>query len=351
MNIRKLAQQVGLSKSAVSLALRNDPSIPKKTQERVRQAADRHGYKLNAKLSEVMGSLARRQSEVFNAPIALLSSWPVAMAWKSGSSFLQRSYQGASTRAEQLGYSLQEFWLGEPGMTPARMQGILAARGIEGVLVFSYEKVPAEIDLDLSGFSAVVIGRALVRPRIYSVDIDHYHGFFIAWKEVMRRGYRRPALLLSVDLDERTEHSWSAAFRYAVGELKRSDRLPVLLTEKTGPKELRAWMKRHRPDVLLVGDARIIDLFRRSGYSLPGSVPAAVLFQTEDSKGFAGIDGGDEQIGARAIELLADQLRNHCHGLPTTPETVLLDGIWCDGPSLPLRAPEQKENSRSLAAR
>jgi DNA-binding LacI/PurR family transcriptional regulator len=336
MNIRKLAALVGLSKSAVSLALRDDPSIPSETRQKVKQAAVVHGYRPNQRLSELMGSLARRERKESGSTLALLSMWPEPKVWaRHPSSFLRRCHAGCVARAGELGFNLEEFWLGEPGMTPARMDSILKARGIEGVLIFSYPKAPATLKMDHSERAAVVIGRALIEPRVYAVDIDHFHGFFVAWNEILRRGYRRPALVLTKDLDERTEHAWSSAFGYAAATLKRSQRVPVLSAEDLAPSRLSAWIKRHRPDVLLSGVAKLPRLLERAGIAVPDEVALVALFWETWMPDLAAIDGCDERVGARAVELLAGHLRIHRLGLPVTPETLLLDGVWREGPSLP----------------
>jgi DNA-binding LacI/PurR family transcriptional regulator len=338
MNIRKLAELVGISKSAVSLALRDDPSIPVKTRERVKRAADLHGYRPNPRIAEVMGSLARRERKEYGATLALLSMWSQPRIWTTHrSSFLRRCHAGCVARASELGFKLEEFWMGEPGMTPARMDGILKARGIEGVLIFSYPEAPAVLKMDNSERAAVVIGRALIEPRVYAVDIDHFHGFFVAWNEILRRGYRRPALVLARDMDERTDHAWSSAFSYASGRLKKSQRLPVLYADGFAPSRLRAWIKHHQPDVILSGAADFQLSLERAGFAIPGDISLVALFWEGHMKDLAAVDGCDERIGARAVELLAGHLRNHRLGLPATPETLLLDGIWREGPSLPWR--------------
>ncbi|TVP79102.1 MAG: LacI family DNA-binding transcriptional regulator, partial [Puniceicoccaceae bacterium] len=52
--MRDIAALVGLSKNAVSLALRNDPQIPIATRERVQAAARTLGYTRNPVLGEIM---------------------------------------------------------------------------------------------------------------------------------------------------------------------------------------------------------------------------------------------------------------------------------------------------------
>ena len=42
--VRQLAELAGVSRTTISLALRNHPSISLKTRERIQQLADEHGY-------------------------------------------------------------------------------------------------------------------------------------------------------------------------------------------------------------------------------------------------------------------------------------------------------------------
>ncbi len=52
---KHIAEAAGVSKSAVSLALRNHPSLPRATRERIRRLADRMGYYPDPALSALMG--------------------------------------------------------------------------------------------------------------------------------------------------------------------------------------------------------------------------------------------------------------------------------------------------------
>lgn len=337
MNIRTLARKAGLSKSAVSLALRNHPSIPARTRDKVKRIAAAAGYSLNPKISAVLSAIARRTTFEINAPIAVLSEWPCRSMWNEPNSHLERFYCGCATRAAELGYKLEEFWLGAPRMTKPRMEQILRARGIEGVLVFNYTSAPATLDMDLSSYASAVIGRALVQPRLYAVDYDHYQGMFLALEKVAERGYRRPALLLTQDGHERTMHSWAAAYQFAVSKKPRAEQIPVWIGMEQNVSGLRKWFRRYRPDALLVNDECALEHIRQLGDTIPEGIGVATLFWRNDGQGLAGIDARDEIIGARAIELIAEQIRNNHLALPDTPESVLFDGVWRDGPSLPVR--------------
>jgi LacI family transcriptional regulator len=334
-NLREIAQRVGFSKSTVSLALLNHPSIPSVTRERIKKMARRLHYMPNQKVSMIMSAISRHTTTKINAPIALLSMWPARNIWKDPTHNLRRFYEGCTSRAAEFGYKIEEFWLNSPGMTPTRMQNILSARGIECILVFCYPTAPARVELDLEPFASVALGRAIVSPRIYSVDHDHHQGLLLALDMVAKRGYGRPGLVISHDAHERTMHCWAAAFRFAMSLLDKQDQIPPWIQDDSDLVGLEKWAQRYRPDVLLINDNRTIQLVRSSKSELIRRMKFASLFLCRSSDGIAGIDTLDERQGARAIELLVEQVRNNRRGLPNAPETVLLDGIWRDGDSLP----------------
>jgi len=49
-------------------------------------------------------------------------------------------------KANELGFNLEHFWLGEPGLTHGRLSRILYSRGINGVIIASHAR---EIDVEL----------------------------------------------------------------------------------------------------------------------------------------------------------------------------------------------------------
>ncbi|WP_438481383.1 LacI family DNA-binding transcriptional regulator [Oleiharenicola lentus] len=337
MNIREIARKVGLSKSTVSLALRDHPSIPPVTRKRIKALAKKLGYQPDPTIAKVMGAIAKRAAGEVTAPLVLLSDWPASQYWLNPDVGLRRFHRGLTSRAMELGYRLEEFWIRAPGMLPRRVEQILDARGTQGIVVLNYPEAPAKLPLDLSPYACVVIGRALVQPRLYAVDHDHHQGLFECLKQVSDRGYRRPGLVLTADAHERTMHCWAAAYQFFLSHLPRRDQIPFLLIAPDEVQELKKWVKAYRPDVILSADFTMARLLEKAGFAVPGDVSLATLFWREEDKAVAGIDTQDEAQSARAIDLLIEQMRRNQHGIPHKPETVLFDGFWRDGPSLPTR--------------
>src|SRR5437773_6037816 len=118
-SLRRLADRLGLSVAAVSMALRGHPRISAATAARVQALAHKLGYRTNPLLRSVMSHV--RSGGVRNV-------WQnVAFVWLEASPevartglFEQQTIRSIRRRADQLGLHLDEFFLAQPGMNPRR---------------------------------------------------------------------------------------------------------------------------------------------------------------------------------------------------------------------------------------
>ena len=133
--VRQLAELAGVSRTTVSLALRNHPSISLPTRERIRVLADTHGYVLDPLYARLMGQLRVRRADRPTEKLAFLTSWPERDEWYQKAYNDRNYYKGACERAAKLGYEIEVFWAKEPGMTARRLSKILHTRSIRGVII------------------------------------------------------------------------------------------------------------------------------------------------------------------------------------------------------------------------
>jgi LacI family transcriptional regulator len=132
-----VAEAAGVHNTTVSLALRNNPSLPAKTRERIQAIAAALGYRpdpaLRALASYRRGISGPRQVET----LAFVTATDTRHGWRDDA-LLRTYFEGASARAEELGFRLEPFWLREPGLTPLRLSRILDHRGIHAVLLATH---------------------------------------------------------------------------------------------------------------------------------------------------------------------------------------------------------------------
>lgn len=91
---------------------------------------------------------------------------------------------------------------------------------------------------------------------------------------------------------------------------------------------VRAYLKQHRPDVLLLQDYAIYLHLLEMGVHIPGEVGAALIYMPFDGKDsggrhLAGLRSASSDIGQEAVRLLDQSLREGNRGLGDIREVLL----------------------------
>ncbi|MBC7365378.1 MAG: LacI family DNA-binding transcriptional regulator [Undibacterium sp.] len=332
--IRDLAAHLGISHTTVSLALRHDPRIPPATRARVQKAARALGYRADAVVSSLMARLRTLRTKPVQAALGFITAWPTRHGWRQAS-ILQRFHLGAPRRARALGYTLDEFWLTEPGMTGDRMSRILCARGIRGLILHSLPAAGGTLKLDWKHFACVTKGLTVVQPHAHRVVSSHYEDMQLVLHRLAARRYRRIGLVLSETLSVRVDRAWLAAFLLQQNETPASDRLPALIT-RTDDEEAHfiEWFSAFRPEVILFSDQPIPTWVQRLKLNVPADVGLVHLDWSRDVAPLAGLDSDPETIGMAATDLLVGQLQANEFGTPKHEKIVAVRGRWVPGGSV-----------------
>jgi len=342
MNIRQLAKLCGVSRTTVSLALREDMSISASTRARIQALAAKLGYHPDPDIALQMSRIARRGRKVRVSTLGLLSPWPEQRAWQNNW-ILEQYHDGIIDQATDLGYRVEEFWLRAPGMNCARLVRILRYRGIHGVVVLNHPESTAAGSLDLSGLAAVALGRTLAQPGVPAVDHDHFGGMRQALSHLNNRGYRRIGLALFDDWQERirTGHQWEAAFALHQAGIARGDRLPVFVGLRSETVAFARWFEKHRPEAVLCDYPWARELLLSKGVAVPRTTGFACLMWRDASDGCAGIDMNCVEAGRIATALLHAKLSLKARPRDLAPasgslalQVTLVSGLWRDEPSL-----------------
>lgn len=339
MNLRHLARLADLSPSAVSLALRDSPKVSTATKKRVRQLAEKFGYRPDATVVAMMSHLRRPRAIRQSACFGVISFYDSLRPWES-SRHQARIFAGMTQRALELGYRLEPIWLREPGMTFARMGDILATRGIEGLLCFGSPDFQQEFPRELGRCAVVTVGLS-IRPPMHRVTSHFYNDTLAALNRAHELGYRRPGLVLGTYEETRSALAHSSAYLgWCEHHLGAGAALPILRVSKVEARSLAAWLEAHAPDVLLfvhlpeaLLQLRVVLREIRPRLSRPLGI--AVLSHVVDGTGFSGLQQNQHLIGAWAVELLAARIANRDLGLPANPRIEMVESEWIEGDSLP----------------
>ena len=331
--LRQLAEKAGLSTAAVSMALRDHPSIPERTCARIKRLAAAAGYRPDPEIGKLMAYLRQRREVRTTAVLGLLTMFPEAQPWRDNP-FLRRTVAGAGDRAQQLGYQLADFWLSEPGMTPDRLRRILHARGIEGVLILGTPTWVEKIDFDFTRFSCAVMGYS-VRARMHRASPHQYKDFLLLMRHLSRLAYRRVGLILTEDSDSRTLQHYSSAFLRTQWALPADQQVPLCVRPSIDFEVFREWFLANEPDVVIAHAPRApvyLEWLSRLGRAVPEQCGFASL-DVDPALSFtcSGILQDNEKVAAAAVDLVVSQIQRRERGLPDQPKTVLIEGTWVDG--------------------
>jgi LacI family transcriptional regulator len=332
--LNTLAAELGVSATAVSLALRGRPGVSEKLRETILAAAKRHGYTPNVVAAELMAMVrAGRHRKHTGNLIAYVNTLPSAKELNSIPTF-QNFFHGAVERGSDFGYRVERFDAHSPGMTGARLTQILKARGVRGVLVGARWYDDKEIDLDWAAFSVVLVGESEYGPNVYRVCNHHIHSTATCLKKLAERGYRR----IGVALWERYESSRNYDLSLGVEQFRRINKSNVhaecLLYKEWDEKAFVTWMDENRLDAIISLEpeaAHVMERLRKAR----GQAPAYAILDVRPGSDWSGINQHSKQIGAAAMDLLRNLLLSGERGLVLEPRIMLIEGAWVDGATAP----------------
>jgi len=333
--MQDIADKAGVSRAAVSLALRNHPSLPGQTRQRIKNLAREMGYRPNPLVSALMAyQRSRRSIQPVAETIAFVAKFARSDPWQTYIS--PDLITGAAAAAERQGYRLEQFWIGDLEMSSDRFWKMLYQRGIHGMILAPLPAAHGYLDFRWSKFCAVTIGYSLVRPRLHRVSTDRYKAMLMAIRELKRMGYRRLGLALDINQDSRVDHQWAAAFNWQQKQAKTTEQTELFLmpSQQWTEPNFAAWFKKNRPEVVLSYDPAVIAWMEKLGKNVPQDAGFVHLWNPDDSGRYAGIYHAPPAIGEAAANFLIGLLqRNEC-GVPKAPQTLLLNAIWIKGASL-----------------
>jgi LacI family transcriptional regulator len=327
--IKELAKAAGLSASGTSYALRGNSRISPETVARVRRLAEELGYKPDLRVASVMARIrsTRQKRDRETLAFVWVSTPPPAQLPSYHEHYLKTIVAGARRRADQLGCTLAEFRLDEPGMTPARLAQVLRTRAITGV-VFSpaMRDLAVAIDWKWEEFASAVIGNTEWSPALHRAGHHHYRSMWRTLERLRGEGFKRPAALLSRSIQQRVHGVHQAAFQVNHPAPAEAPELTQFGTPDDHAA-LKPWPRRLAPDALIVG----WPVDRATERALRRLVPTAQRMVTLDwqpAGALPGIDVCNDEIAASAVDVVVAQLHRNERGVPPHPTSLLLDGVW-----------------------
>ena len=330
--LKHIAAQLDLSVAAVSMALRDHPSLPAATIARVKRAALKLNYTPNPAGSALAAYRQQLRVRRDFSVIALVSHWPTRDDWLQRPS-AQRLLAGATARARAYGYELQHFWAREEGMTPARFSSVLTSRGIRGLILAPLEHPNSRLDLDWEKFSTVTIERPVRYAHFHHVLPNYSADVRLAGIRLRERGYTRIGLVIEANLAERVAHQWEATHAFEQSRTgPASAAIPTLIVSGPQPAAtIGAWLRTHRPDAVISRCNDVLAAAAAVKLRVPRDLGYASLNVLDDTPGVSGILQHRDVMGAAAVDALHGLLHRNHRGPHAVAQGTQIDGSWHEG--------------------
>ncbi len=331
-----LARELGVSKNTVSLALRHDPQIPAATRERVQAAAKRLGYALNPVVSHLMAQLRQSHTGAPRHTLALLNANRDKDAFRAHPT-VPAYVEGVRRRAAQQGYGVDTFWLHDPQLDGPRLNRILRARGIRGVVVVGMmeeNRLPERFAATWRQHACVVTGLRTHEPTLSFCCVDHHALVLQAVERVLALGYRRPALVIDGRIDRLVEGRFSSGMWVGQQALPPEHRVPPFLEVEAAqatPGLFYDWLAEARPDVVFTLYNVVRRWIEARGLRVPRDLGLVQLERRREPRDWAGMDQHNDRTGEAAVDMVISLLHRQELGIPEYPRATLVGSSWVDG--------------------
>ncbi len=339
-----IAAKAGVHVTTVSLALRDHPSIPPSTRARIRAVAKEFGYQRDPLLDALNFHRARQTQQARTVNSAFVVHAGTTRLF-SGAHYQPLVYAGAKAAAEARGHTLDIFVVGQGHLAPARLNTILTARGITGVLLSTFEIDIDQLDLDWNQFCAVKIECLHLTPHLDAVSNDQLQVARLAMRRLRKLGYRRIGLATAREDQTRLAESFGMGVLIEQASLPEAECVPPLIFSLAEvpmlPRIIPEWMRANKVDVVISNWNELFDTFATAGVRLPDDVAFASLDVPPSMPHVAGVVQNHRLVGQRAMEQLAIMTDAYQRGVPTAQTVTYIPGYWQDGVTAPSRPHRQ----------
>ncbi len=326
-----LARLLGVSPSTVSRALKSDPRISAELRMKVAEAAATTGYRPNPMVSALMSSRRRKNGGDEVGTIALVTDYHGEDDWRS-KDVCGWEHEGVLMRAKETGFRVEEFPMADFSHDYGRLGKVLVSRGIRGVLLgFSRErKITGLEGLELDFFSIAGLSTYYREMPVNRANFHGFHNIGLAMDELRAAGRRRIGLVVPEMNNRVSGFLWSgAALDWQRRITPGKGCVPFLPPAGREMSDFPSWIKREKPDSLLVYKLPVKSWLARMGLRVPEDLHVSYLYRSSrEMAEWPGIDGNLQMVGAAALDLVIEGLHTNRMGLPLHPKEVLIKGIW-----------------------
>lgn len=337
VTLSDIASKTGLSKGAVSFALRNSKMVSEKTRAKVLSAAKKLGYERSALVSSVMSSIKRGGG--FLESVALLNANEDEYILSKHPT-LSKYCIGIKEEAKLLGYSVNEIWLRDPRLEISKLMRAFRSRSIRGGIVIGHflgEVFKPKYSPIWENFSFVSIGVKSSESPLELVSTDHYAVTSEALSKCLKLGFTRPGLVMEKIIDEYVDGRFIAGYLRMQLDMPEQNRIPPFtasMREPGYPKKFSEWIMRYKPDALLYLRNSLREIFLDLPAKTKRNIRLVQLERRSDATDWIGMEQNNDAVGRVAMRRLADMLNKEPGHIGENADLVTLVSPKWFGPNL-----------------
>lgn len=340
VTMKEVAVKAGVHQTTVSLALRDHPRLPVATRQKIRELAERMGYRPDPLLGAFNFHRNVHHAEKGRAVIGFILD---AQARRC---FSQQAghpvvVEAARRTAKERGYSLELFLL-DPKVTGVKRLGqILLARGIEAVVISTFEFATKRLELPWDHLSAVKIESRHLWPPLPVVTNDQYQVARMGVQKLRELGYHRVGLVAAAEAERRLGDAFRMGLTIEEARVASRHRVPPLLLTDSGrgdaAEAVARWIREYRVEAVASNLNEVTGYLKVAGLSVPQDIAFCSLDLPLNRPDWAGVVQNHGLVGQRAVEQVLSLLYTHQRGIPQVPSATFIPGYWRDGESAPGR--------------
>jgi len=331
---RAIARRAKVSTFTVSLALRNHSRVAPATRQKIQRIADRMGYVPNAALASVMAQIRASGRTRYHATLAYVD----AAASVQRDYYAFQTYKaGVIDRAHQLGYEINSFVVDDLVNPPRKIERILLARGIRGVVLMwpHHQGIPPAWRKLWEKRSCVFLAARPEYPALPVAMSDHFHVGALAYQKAFAAGHRKISVVLDKWLHSVTEGRFMGGVFSQRELLHPTGKVPMLRIGEDDESLFLSWYRRYQPQCIITMSYAIWRYLENAGERIPSDV--SLVYWDVDPHAYgrwAGPEQHPTPIANSAVDLLVAHM-HHNNIMADIPQTCLLtEPVWHDGASL-----------------
>lgn len=338
VTIRQVAQEAAVSSATVSMVLKGDQRISENTQQRVMRAVEKLGYRPDPALSALAAYRHHQRHKQNYDVIGFIDTFE-DFAPQGGRTWFADYLSGLRNQCERYGYVFESYSASQGNTTKHRqLTRKLYNRGIRGIVIGPFKDQTTALDLDWSKFSVVATSVSNESSGLPYAAHDFLRSFALVGKKLLELGYQRIAFVQPIDIEERLDYRWVAAYlRETYRHRENAERfLPPWLMDPIENhhdySKFAQWIDQNQPDVIITSRHTLFaQWFKSIGIRVPEDIGLVGLQVEADQKGFSGIAQNTEFCGQLTIDLLHSMLLRREVGQPSSTYNINVSGEWVPG--------------------